>query len=413
MALRTTPMMGLPNSPSFRYKQLNPAYQSDPRRILGQSLMTQGSSSAPVRTPLQGLGRLSSALVGAYLQKGAMDRQVEREGAYDDKLTNAMKNIDIGSLPPGMKAAFDINREFGFKQYLNFEQQKQLAAEKAPATFSPATQGQIKAYGGNVDASGLYQMNSKTKRLEFTPINVIPKSGFAPLVEQLIRIDAIPVGERSQADNLMFKFYSAQLARKRKVPTINAEGNTVLTEIDGIDVKGILSDKTTINQENVNEEKKNENVVKFAKLNQTESKFVGQLKSSQGELTKLLNIMFENGDLENGKINTGVIRALNIPGGSLFSEEAQIANSIIMNLSDLRLRDKTGATANESEVEFYFGNILPSLTDKDGTVRTKIRRLVNELNNNIQIFSQGRKIKDLKELTFNTKKNSSNEEVTW
>ena len=202
----------------------------------------------------------------------------------------------------------------------------------------------------------------------------------------------------------MFKFYAAQLARKRKVPTINAEGNTVLTEIDGIDVKGILSGKTIINQENVNEEKKNKNVVKFAKLNQTESKFVGQLKSSQGELTKLLNILFENGDLENGKINTGVIRALNIPGGSLFSEEAQIANSIIMNLSDLRLRDKTGATANESEVEFYFGNILPSLTDKDGTVRTKIRRLVNELNNNIQIFSQGRKIKDLKELTFNTKK---------
>ena len=93
MALRTTPMMGLPQSPSFRYKQLNPAYQSDPRRILGQSLMTQGSSSAPVRTPLQGLGRLSSALVGAYLQKGAMDRQVARE----DELTNNLTNM----LPEG------------------------------------------------------------------------------------------------------------------------------------------------------------------------------------------------------------------------------------------------------------------------------------------------------------------------
>ena len=134
MAIDNRPMMGLPNSPSFRYKQLNPAYQSDPRRILGQSLMTQGSSSAPVRTPLQGLGRLSSALVGAYLQKGAMDRQVEREGAYDDKLTNAMKNIDIGSLPPGMKAAFDINKEFGLNQYLNFEQQKRLnELNKPPA----------------------------------------------------------------------------------------------------------------------------------------------------------------------------------------------------------------------------------------------------------------------------------------
>ena len=134
MAIDNRPMMGLPQSPSFRYKQLNPAYQSDPRRILGQSLMTQGNANTPVRTPLQGLGRLSSALVGAYLQKGAMDRQVEREGAYDDKLTNAMKNIDIGSLPPGMKAAFDINKEFGLNQYLNFEQQKRLnELNKPPA----------------------------------------------------------------------------------------------------------------------------------------------------------------------------------------------------------------------------------------------------------------------------------------
>ena len=42
MALPHDQWMGLPNSPSFRYKALNPAYQSDPRRILGQSLMTQG-----------------------------------------------------------------------------------------------------------------------------------------------------------------------------------------------------------------------------------------------------------------------------------------------------------------------------------------------------------------------------------
>jgi len=60
------------------------------------------------------------------LQKGAMDRQVEREGAYDDKLTNAMAGLDMSAMPPGMKAAFDINKEFGLNQYLNFEQQKQL-----------------------------------------------------------------------------------------------------------------------------------------------------------------------------------------------------------------------------------------------------------------------------------------------
>ena len=124
--------MAINNSPSFRYKQLNPAYQSDPRRILGQSLMKQGNSFAPVATPLQGLGRLSSALVGAYLQKGAMDRQVEREGAYDDKLTNAMAGLDMSAMPPGFDAFSKIDKEGALKFGLNFNVQKQLAELKKP-----------------------------------------------------------------------------------------------------------------------------------------------------------------------------------------------------------------------------------------------------------------------------------------
>ena len=107
MALPTRPMVGLPNSPSFRYKQLNPAYQSDPRRILGQSLMTQGASSAPVRTPLQGLGRLSSALVGAYLQKGAVDRQVARE----DERTKEIMGMIPANASPEMRAFAQTNPE--------------------------------------------------------------------------------------------------------------------------------------------------------------------------------------------------------------------------------------------------------------------------------------------------------------
>ena len=107
MATIPRQMVGLPSSPSFRYKQLNPAYQSDPRRILGQSLMTQGSSSAPVRTPLQGLGRLSSALVGAYLQKGAMDRQVSRE----EERTNQIMGMIPANASPEMRAFAQSNPE--------------------------------------------------------------------------------------------------------------------------------------------------------------------------------------------------------------------------------------------------------------------------------------------------------------
>jgi len=89
MALNPRMMLGLggpARRPSMQFQQLNPAFQSDPRRILGQALMQQGTSAAPLRTPLQGLGRLSSALVGAYLQRQAGDEQVRREDKARDAL---------------------------------------------------------------------------------------------------------------------------------------------------------------------------------------------------------------------------------------------------------------------------------------------------------------------------------------
>ena len=76
--------------PTMQFQQLNRAFQTDPRRVLGQALMQQGASSAPVQSPLQGLGRLSSALVGAYLQRKASDRLAEQETAARDAITAAL-----------------------------------------------------------------------------------------------------------------------------------------------------------------------------------------------------------------------------------------------------------------------------------------------------------------------------------
>jgi hypothetical protein len=87
--------------PSMQFQQLNQAYQSDPRRILGQTLMGQGASSAPVRTPLQGLGRLSSALVGAYLQRKAGDAQTARETEMTDQIMGMLGP----NVAPGVRAA--------------------------------------------------------------------------------------------------------------------------------------------------------------------------------------------------------------------------------------------------------------------------------------------------------------------
>ena len=182
--------MAINNSPSFRYKQLNPAYQSDPRRILGQSLMKQGNSFAPVATPLQGLGRLSSALVGAYLQKGAMDRQVEREGAYDDKLTNAMAGLDMSAMPPGFDAFSQIDKEGALKLGLNFGIQKQLAEAKktAPTTFSTLSESGAKALNLDTSKGQVYQINTlgKVQEIGGSGTNIIVggnKAGYASLIE--------------------------------------------------------------------------------------------------------------------------------------------------------------------------------------------------------------------------------------
>ena len=125
MAINPRQMLGLGNTrPSMQYQQLNQTYQSDPRRILGQTLMGQGASSAPVRTPLEGLGRLSSALVGAYLQRKAGDAQVEREGEYRTQLASALTGLG-DDIPSAITA---IGRVPG----------NELSALNAAATFQAA-----------------------------------------------------------------------------------------------------------------------------------------------------------------------------------------------------------------------------------------------------------------------------------
>ena len=184
MATIPRPMMGLPNGPSFRYKQLNPAYQSDPRRILGQSLMTQGSSSAPVRTPLQGLGRLSSALVGAYLQKGAVDRQVAREDEYEDSLTQALSGIDM-SKTPILQGLSNVAPEVALPLAANMEITK--ATQKPSVTFSTLSKAGANSLGFPTDKGQVYQINTRGEvKLvggKGVNVNVGGKLGYAATLE--------------------------------------------------------------------------------------------------------------------------------------------------------------------------------------------------------------------------------------
>jgi hypothetical protein len=79
--------------PSFQFQDLNRAFQLDPRNTLSNALLQQGMRGGPVRTPLEGIGRLSQSLVGAMLQKRALDRLEGQETTRQENLQTNRASI--------------------------------------------------------------------------------------------------------------------------------------------------------------------------------------------------------------------------------------------------------------------------------------------------------------------------------
>lgn len=192
--------------PSMQYQQLNQTYQSDPRRILGQTLMGQGTSTAPVRTPLEGLGRLSSALVGAYLQRKAGDEQVRREDEARNALlaslpanaspmlrgmvesnpsglqaamatqalqpTSALKTQELPGAPGAVVVGTESTGPFGGT---TFTPSSVYKPTKPADSFRPLNASEITQYGLSDDEAQGLQINEVTNRL-------VGRQGAAPTV---------------------------------------------------------------------------------------------------------------------------------------------------------------------------------------------------------------------------------------
>jgi hypothetical protein len=197
--------------PSMQYQQLNQTYQSDPRRILGQALMEQGTSTAPVRTPLAGLGRLSSALVGAYLQRKAGDAQVERE--------TEMRNQIMGMLPDTATAqqrAFAAANPTAFSQIVG---QAQFAPkteaftqniEGAPGAVGYGTKTIDQLTGAESTAfSGIYK---PTKPLKQDFVTLTKADGTSPVT--------LPLGD-AQIGTLLGQGYIER--QGGAAPTVNID----------------------------------------------------------------------------------------------------------------------------------------------------------------------------------------------
>jgi hypothetical protein len=176
MEINPRQMLGLGGTrPSMQYQQLNQTYQSDPRRILGQALMGQGTSTAPVRTPLAGLGRLSSALVGAYLQRKAGDELSARE----TKMTDAI----LGGLPEAL-------------------QNNPLIRANLPAVSGAATAAllQPKTSQSIVDDGDLAYVQTNTQG----PFSTTPTSSIGGLIQRRAPTDArTPAMKNAEAQGLV------------------------------------------------------------------------------------------------------------------------------------------------------------------------------------------------------------------
>ena len=406
MALPTRPMVGLPSSPSFRYKQLNPAYQSDPRRILGQQLMQQGSSSAPVRTPLQGLGRLSSALVGAYLQKGAIDRQVAREGEYQDQLSNAINSMNLPANSP-INALGIVNKEAALNAAV--ARQTALDARKPTETFRTLTNEEAVAQNLPVDRGQVYQIGSVGKQIK--PIGSTSTGSLGSKYNQLQR--AIELKNR---DNLTgpeeqeLRGLRKILATETRINIANKEtGNIESKVIPGLDLESVFTgeEKTKKDDDAL--------ITKFAKLNKIESSYVSDLASATNDIKTVIDLAF-NGDLQNGEYNKLISVGSGSSLGRAASGDSQKLFRALDNLSDLRLRKRTGATANPFEVTQYRDAVIPGITTREETFRSNLERLITELSTQVDSFKSGRNIKGLPKINLNdylVKTEQTDDEVVY
>lgn len=83
------------NTNLFANPQIFQAYQNDPSNAYAQALMQQGASTAPVRSPLEGLARALQGGVGGFFAGRTKERYQEQDDKYRKGLAAALQGGDV------------------------------------------------------------------------------------------------------------------------------------------------------------------------------------------------------------------------------------------------------------------------------------------------------------------------------
>ena len=162
--------------PSFQFQDLNRAFQLDPRNTLSNALLQQGMRGGPVRTPLEGIGRLSQSLVGAMLQKRALDRlegqettRIQEQNIQSANLANAL-NTQLAQLPndsPIKPIIQSIQSTSGSQEALNAL--AQIQTRNLTVTPPPIFKNILDVNGNVVGQAGFNADDQQVTAIDYAP----------------------------------------------------------------------------------------------------------------------------------------------------------------------------------------------------------------------------------------------------
>ena len=420
--------------PSFQFQDLNRAFQLDPRNTLSNALLQQGMRGGPVRTPLEGIGRLSQSLVGAMLQKRALDRLEGQETTRQENLTSALQNLNLEN-NPALAALAQFNPEAALTAGVAQEAALQQIGAKAQLGKTTNLTTEVANQLGLDTTRGQRYQQKANGDLILVNQGQAPKplgTSFQALAGQEIQRLFNLGDNRTELQTQTMNVLAEQLKRPRIYTTFDANNNQITVREPGLDILSILSggqtgqtatattdgsqqqdDQTATVDQTQKQDGPEVLGKKVQKLTDQEANYVSKYASAAADLQTVIDIMF-NGDLYNGEYNKAISIASGTEAGkAIAGTNAQRLDDALANLLDLRLRDRTGAQANPSEIALYRSQVYPGFTTRGDTQRDRIARLVTEVNARFNAFAKGRDLGDYKLLALPEKaKPSQNNSMT-
>lgn len=215
------------SGPAFRFQDLNKAYQLDPRNTLAKALMEKGMRGTPIRSPLEGIGRLSQSLVGAMLQKKSLDRLEGQETTRQENL-QAQQDAITATLPANLQSMFTGPAT---AQSLASVQQLNLQKELAPTSeFAIKDTPQGSVFGTKTtDAWGNVTFEPTGQQTDPRPL-AAPDTNIITLVNNADPTDVVTGDENSEV-------IKAALADKSKNYVIQKGGQTINVGAQKVEAK--------------------------------------------------------------------------------------------------------------------------------------------------------------------------------